>query len=118
MSVSDNAQALISHSSDYIQNAMGLTNNASDSLGRAIEALGQLRTVTMESVSNVTGLLGGGHPSVSPIAGLGQAVQSKADEIQSAIASMVDAVIELDQSANTYASTMGSVGHVLLKGGN
>jgi hypothetical protein len=117
MSVAEEAAMLISHSNDYIQNAMTRTNTTSDSLGRAIEALGQLRTVTADSMSTVRGLLGEGHPSAAPLSGLAEAVNVKADEIQSAMSSIVEMVIELDGLANTYCSTVSSVGHIILQGG-
>lgn len=117
MSISEDAQLLISHANVYIQDATSYTNVANDSMGRAIEVLGQLRTITGDSTSKVYGILGEGHPSAGPIAGIAQSVDSKANDIQLAISNVIGMALELDQLTNTYASTMGTVGRILLGNG-
>jgi methyl-accepting chemotaxis protein len=117
MSVTETAGQLISHASDYIQNAHGITVATGNSLGQAIANVAQLGQNTSESVAMVSALLGDGHASVGPIAGVAQSVHSKVADVQGAIQALVQMSDELYQIMTTYSSTVSAVGSVLLQGG-
>lgn len=118
MSVTENAGRLISHSTEYIQSGIAVSSMSADALNQAIQKLMQIGIITSESVSRASDLLGSGHPSVAAIAGVAESVHSKVAEVQATVESAINQLIDMDQVMNTYASTVGAVGQVLLQGGS
>lgn len=118
MSVQENAGQLISHANAYVQNGIAATNQASGAMNSSIQNLAEVQNLTTESMAQVSGLLGSGHPAIGAIGATANAVSQKAESVIGAINAAIEAVLELDHVINTHSNTMGSVGHALLQGGS
>jgi hypothetical protein len=117
MSVSDNANHLISHSNDYKSTCYGIAASASDILGSAIQSVEQVNLTTQDSIGTVTSLLGSGHPAASSLAGQASAVVEKGGAAQAAINVAINHIMELEASVAAYANAVSDAGHGILNSG-
>lgn len=117
MSVQDSAQALIAHSNDFAQNGTAATTVVADDLGRATQNVARIFELVVESSARANDLLGSGHAGMGGIGATANGVSQKAEEVQGAIQNVLNLVLDLTQSINTYSNTMSQVGHQLLQGG-
>lgn len=116
MTISESANQLISHAADYLNAGVGITNTAGESLTAASGMMSSILTLSNNSAGTVSSILGSGHQSTAPLAGLAGYVGSKADAAQAAIEQAQIALNEVDKAMTLYSNTIGVVGNQLLRG--
>ena len=109
---------LISHSNDYVQNGIAATNQVTGALSSCIQNLARVQELTTDSMSVATTALGSSHPALGAIGATANVVSQRAEAVIAAVNAAIGSMIELDQSINNHASTMGTVGHALQTGGS
>jgi hypothetical protein len=116
VSIQQDAEALIAHSNDFVQNGIAATNTTGDSLRLAMQTLARVQELAADSMAQAHSLLGTGHTGIGAIGATSNSVSQKAEDAIGAIQAAMDSVMAVDQSINTHGNTVSSIGHALLQG--